>query len=77
MDPAPFLPIGEVVQIINPIDLNPTYLDDEIANQLIGIMMYLNGEDKSKDMYLYINSPGGAVLAGISVYDVMQFVVPV
>ena len=38
--------------------------------------MYLNGEDESKDMYLYINSPGGAVLAGISVYDAMQFVVP-
>jgi ATP-dependent Clp protease protease subunit len=51
-------------------------VDDEIANQLIGIMMYLNGEDESKDMYLYINSPGGAVLAGISVYDAMQFVVP-
>ena len=38
--------------------------------------MYLNGEDETKDMYLYINSPGGAVLAGISVYDAMQFVVP-
>jgi ATP-dependent Clp protease protease subunit len=51
-------------------------VDDEIANQLIGIMMYLNGEDETKDMYMYINSPGGAVLAGISVYDAMQFVVP-
>ncbi len=51
------------------------HVDDEIANQLIGIMMYLNGEDESKDMYLYINSPGGAVLAGIFVYDVMQFIV--
>ncbi len=39
-------------------------------------MMYLNGEDESKDMYLYINSLGGAVLVGISVYDAMQFVVP-
>jgi ATP-dependent Clp protease protease subunit len=38
-------------------------------------MMYLNGEDESKDMYLYINSPGGVVLAGIFVYDVMQFIV--
>lgn len=52
------------------------HVDDEIANQPIGIMMYLNGEDESKDMYLYINSPGGAVLAGISVYDAMQFVAP-
>nr|YP_009478220.1 ATP-dependent Clp protease proteolytic subunit [Adiantum shastense]AVP32686.1 ATP-dependent Clp protease proteolytic subunit [Adiantum shastense] len=51
-------------------------VDDEIANQLIGIMMYLNGEDQAKDMYSYVNSPGGAVLAGISVYDAMQFVVP-
>nr|YP_009667921.1 Clp protease proteolytic subunit [Radula japonica]QCW58696.1 Clp protease proteolytic subunit [Radula japonica] len=52
------------------------HVDDEIANQLIGIMMYLNGEDETKDMFLYINSPGGAVLAGISVYDAMQFVIP-
>nr|YP_010265872.1 clp protease proteolytic subunit [Botrychium ternatum]UHY94441.1 clp protease proteolytic subunit [Botrychium ternatum] len=51
-------------------------VDDEIANQLIGIMMYLNGEDENKNMYSYINSPGGAVLPGISVYDAMQFVVP-
>nr|AJB98488.1 clp protease proteolytic subunit [Helminthostachys zeylanica] len=51
-------------------------VDDEIANQPIGIMMYLNGEDENKNMYLYINSPGGAVLPGISVYDAMQFVVP-
>jgi ATP-dependent Clp protease protease subunit len=51
-------------------------VDDEIANQLVGIMMYLNGEDETKDMYMYINSPGGAVLAGIAVYDAMQFVVP-
>nr|YP_009555415.1 clp protease proteolytic subunit [Dendrolycopodium obscurum]AZU95269.1 clp protease proteolytic subunit [Dendrolycopodium obscurum] len=51
-------------------------VDDELANQLIGIMMYLNGEDDSRDMYLYINSPGGSVFAGISIYDAMQFVVP-
>nr|ATL58764.1 clp protease proteolytic subunit [Salvinia cucullata] len=51
-------------------------VDDEIANQLIGIMMYLNGEDEAKDIYLYINSPGGSVLAGMSLYDAMQFVVP-
>ena len=51
-------------------------VDDEIANQLIGIMMYLNGEDQAKDMYLYVNSPGGAVLAGTSAYDATQFVVP-
>lgn len=47
------------------------HVDDEIANQLIGIMMYLNGEDESKDMYLYINYLGAIVLAGISVYNAM------
>nr|ATL58404.1 clp protease proteolytic subunit [Azolla rubra] len=51
-------------------------VDDEIANQLIGIMMYLNGEDEAKEIFLYVNSPGGAVLAGMSVYDATQFVVP-
>nr|YP_009033800.1 proteolytic subunit 2 of clp protease [Mesotaenium endlicherianum]AHZ11182.1 proteolytic subunit 2 of clp protease [Mesotaenium endlicherianum] len=51
-------------------------VNDEVANQLVGIMMYLNGEDESKELYLYINSPGGAVMAGIAVYDAMQFVVP-
>lgn len=51
-------------------------VDDEIANQPIGIMVYPNGEDDSRDMYLYINSPGGAVFPGISTYDAMQFVVP-
>uniref|UniRef100_UPI0030FE3A86 clp protease proteolytic subunit n=1 Tax=Equisetum variegatum TaxID=231678 RepID=UPI0030FE3A86 len=39
-------------------------------------MMYLNGEEDTTDLYLYINSPGGAVLPGISVYDAMQFVIP-
>ena len=47
------------------------HVDDEITNQLIGIMMYFNGEDESKDMYLYINYLGAIVLAGISVYNAM------
>ena len=51
-------------------------VDDEIANQLVGIMIYLNAEDKTKDLFMYINSPGGGVLPGISVYDTMQFVIP-
>ena len=49
-------------------------LDDELANQLIGIMLYLNSEDKNKGLYLYINSPGGSVTCGIAVYDAMNFV---
>jgi|Transcript_16840 ATP-dependent Clp protease, protease subunit len=49
-------------------------LDDELANQLVGIMLYLNAEDESKGLVLYINSPGGSVLCGISVYDTMHHV---
>uniref|UniRef100_UPI0030FF1107 clp protease proteolytic subunit n=1 Tax=Equisetum scirpoides TaxID=3261 RepID=UPI0030FF1107 len=51
-------------------------VEKKISNQLVGIMMYLNGEESTKDLYLYINSPGGAVLPGISVYHAMQFVIP-
>nr|YP_009367522.1 proteolytic subunit 2 of clp protease [Pseudoneochloris marina]ARK14474.1 proteolytic subunit 2 of clp protease [Pseudoneochloris marina] len=49
-------------------------LDDELANQLIGIMLYLNGEDKSKGIYVYINSPGGSVTCGVGVYDAMNYI---
>nr|YP_009326891.1 ATP-dependent Clp protease proteolytic subunit [Codium simulans]ANJ70797.1 ATP-dependent Clp protease proteolytic subunit [Codium simulans] len=49
-------------------------LDDELANQLIGIMLYLNAEEKTKELYLYINSPGGSVTCGIAVYDIMNYI---
>lgn len=49
-------------------------LDDELANQLIGIMLYLNAEEKAKGIYLYINSPGGSVTSGIALYDTMNYV---
>lgn len=49
-------------------------LDDELANQLIGIMLYLNAEDKSQEIFLYINSPGGSVTCGIGVYDAMNYI---
>lgn len=49
-------------------------LDDELANQLIGIMLYLNAEEKSKDLYVYINSPGGSVTCGIAVYDIINYI---
>jgi ATP-dependent Clp protease protease subunit len=51
-------------------------LDDELANQLVAIMLYLNAEDTSKPLYVYINSPGGSVICGISVYDAMNYVTP-
>lgn len=48
-------------------------LHDELANQLIGIMIFLSAEDKSKGLYIYINSPGGSVTCGIAVYDAMNY----
>jgi len=49
-------------------------VDDDIANQLCAQLLYLEGEDKEKDIWLYINSPGGSVTAGMAIYDTMQFV---
>nr|YP_009538377.1 proteolytic subunit 2 of clp protease [Capsosiphon fulvescens]AWX64066.1 proteolytic subunit 2 of clp protease [Capsosiphon fulvescens]AYV89983.1 proteolytic subunit 2 of clp protease [Capsosiphon fulvescens] len=49
-------------------------LDDELANQLIGIMLYLNSENKSKEICIYINSPGGSVTCGVGVYDAMNYI---
>nr|QVL26098.1 clp protease proteolytic subunit [Macbridea alba] len=48
----------------------------EISNQLIGLMVYLSIEDDSKDLYLFINSPGGGLICGVAIYDTMQFVRP-
>lgn len=49
-------------------------LNVELANQLIGIMIYLNAEDDSQGLFMYINSPGGSITCGIGVYDAMNFV---
>jgi ATP-dependent Clp protease protease subunit len=49
-------------------------LDDELANQLVGIMLYLSAEDKSQRVFIYINSLGGSVTCGISVYDGMHHI---
>lgn len=51
-------------------------VDSEISNQLIGLMVYLSIEDDTKDLYLFINSPGGWVIPGVAIYDTMQFVRP-
>lgn len=51
-------------------------IDSEISNQLIGLMVYLSTESEIKDLYLFINSPGGWVIPGIAIYDTMQFVPP-
>ena len=47
---------------------------DEMANKLCGEMLLLAAEDPDKDIYLYVNSPGGSVSAGLAIYDTMQFV---
>ncbi len=51
-------------------------VDDSIANLLTAQMLYLEGEDPEADIWLYINSPGGSVTAGMAIYDTMQFVRP-
>nr|YP_010419149.1 clp protease proteolytic subunit [Gyrotaenia microcarpa]USG52512.1 clp protease proteolytic subunit [Gyrotaenia microcarpa] len=51
-------------------------VDADISNQLIGLMVYLSIEDDTKDLYLFINSPGGWVIPGLGIYDTMRFVQP-
>ena len=51
-----------------------TDVNDEIANQICAQLLYLEGEDANADIWLYINSPGGSVTAGMAIYDTMQFV---
>ena len=53
-----------------------TQVDDNIANQLAAQMLFLAGQDPDKDIWLYINSPGGSVTAGMAIYDTMQFIKP-
>jgi len=48
-------------------------IDDAAANVLIAQMLFLSNEDSKSDIHLYINSPGGAISAGLAVYDTMQF----
>ncbi|MEB3224750.1 MAG: ATP-dependent Clp protease proteolytic subunit [Synechococcus sp.] len=49
-------------------------VNDALANQIIAIMLYLDSEDPSKPIYLYINSPGGSVTAGLAIYDTMKHI---
>ena len=51
-------------------------IDDNIANLVIAQMLFLEAEDPEKDIFIYINSPGGSVTAGMAIYDTMQFVKP-
>ena len=49
---------------------------DQTANLVVAQMLFLESENPDKDIHLYINSPGGSVSAGLSIYDTMQFVKP-
>jgi len=51
-------------------------LEDHMANLIIAQMLFLESENSSKDVSLYINSPGGSITAGLSIYDTMQFIKP-
>ena len=53
-----------------------TPIDDNIANLTIAQLLFLEAEDPEKDIFLYVNSPGGSVTAGLAIYDTMQFVRP-
>ncbi|OUM96116.1 MAG: ATP-dependent Clp endopeptidase, proteolytic subunit ClpP [Thermobacillus sp. ZCTH02-B1] len=51
-------------------------IDDDVANLVIAQLLFLAAEDPEKDVYLYINSPGGSVTAGLGIYDTMQYIKP-
>ena len=51
-------------------------VEDHMANLIIAQMLFLESENPSKDIYLYINSPGGSITSGLSIYDTMQFIKP-
>ena len=53
-----------------------TPIDDDVANAIIAQLLFLEQQDPERDIYLYINSPGGVVTAGMGIYDTMQYIKP-
>lgn len=51
-------------------------VEDNMANLIVAQLLFLEAENSSKDIFLYINSPGGSVTAGLAIYDTMQFIKP-
>lgn len=49
-------------------------IDDNVANSVVAQLLFLDAQDNEKDIYLYINSPGGSVTAGLAIYDTMNFI---
>jgi ATP-dependent Clp protease protease subunit len=84
----PILPTAQSTSIVSPtheifnrllrerIIFLGTEVDDDIANVICAQLLHLAGEDPDQDRWLYINSPGGSVTAGMAIYDTMQFIEP-
>ena len=53
-----------------------TPIDDMVANTIIAQLLFLSADDAAKNIYMYINSPGGVVTAGMAIYDTMQYIKP-
>ena len=53
-----------------------TAIDDNVANVVIAQMLFLEADDPDKDIYLYINSPGGVITSGLAIYDTMNYIKP-
>ncbi|MEE9912556.1 MAG: ATP-dependent Clp endopeptidase proteolytic subunit ClpP [Deltaproteobacteria bacterium] len=53
-----------------------TAIDDNVANVVVAQMLYLEAEDPDKEIYFYLNSPGGHVSSGMAIYDTMQYIKP-
>ncbi len=53
-----------------------TAIDDNVANLVIAQLLFLEAEDPEKDIFIYINSPGGSVTAGLAIYDTIQYIKP-
>ncbi|MCB5268004.1 MAG: ATP-dependent Clp endopeptidase proteolytic subunit ClpP [Candidatus Cloacimonetes bacterium] len=51
-------------------------IDDNLANTVVAQLLHLEGEDPSRDIYMYINSPGGSISSGLAIYDTMQYIKP-
>jgi len=76
---VPGSPVEDWIGIYNRLFLERIiFLSDEvndgIANAIVSYMLYLDSEDPTKPIYLYINSPGGSVTAGMAIYDTMQYI---
>jgi len=53
-----------------------TQIDDQVANLIVAQLLFLESQDAEKDIYMYINSPGGVITAGMAIYDTMHYIRP-